>query len=70
MAPSEAVEGTNMAKITDCESPDPDLDELFDIIRKGQQHWVEGQAEGIDQHERMSIYGPFGGPCPVLHRER
>ncbi len=52
-----------MATITDGESPDADLSELFDIIRMGQQRWVEGQPEGFDQHERMTIYGPFGGPA-------
>lgn len=52
---------TCMADIVEGESSDPDLQELFAIIKRGQDLWIHGQPEGFAQHERMSIYGPFGG---------
>lgn len=55
-----------MAEILQGESSDAAVQELHALIRRGQQLWIEGQGEGIPQHEQMTIYGPFGGPARVF----
>jgi len=55
-----------MTEIIEGEAEDADLHELHGLIRRGQQLWIEGQSEGIPQHDQMTIYGPFGGPLRVF----
>lgn len=55
-----------MVEIHEGEAIERELRELHELIRRGQQRWIEGRDEATPQHERMTLYGPFGGPVRVF----